>query len=176
MHLFARLRSISVPLLCGAFFCVSVAAQDGSGARPGGFEDHRLIIGLAPDTPLAAEWTEEAKVSAEVAPESPLARALEALVGLPIRDIRLGSGRTVSFVPDWQKMGAPQEDGRILIKLADVRLADALSVRLNPTSRTDDRMSLRIDPDRTLAAIADWLGSFESLTYAQTDAIVTIER
>lgn len=168
---------LGVPLICGALLAFAgpgAAQNDAPGPRsPGG---DRLIVGLAPDTAFAQAWEEGARVSADVAQDSPLAAALETLVGMPIRDIRLGSGRTASFAPDWDAMGGVVRGGRVVLTLPDARLAAALAERLDPVSRGDGGTSLEIDPARSLAAMAQWLGEVDPLAYAQVDRVITIDR
>lgn len=168
----AIFSTISVPLLCGALIAVSDTAH----AQTDLAETGRLIVGLAPGTDLATAWDESATGAAEVDSGSEFGVELENLVGLPIRDIRLGSGRTVSFAPDWQEMGGALDGGLVRLDLGDPHLADAVAARLDPVDRGDDGAALDLDPARSAAAIAGWVGTLDGVAFAQPDIVVDIRQ
>ncbi len=164
------LTLLGAPLFCGALLAVPASA--GTDLSTSG----RMIVGLAPDSALAAAYAEGAKGTAEVAQGSPLAVALEDLVGMPIRDILLGSGREISFAPDWQAMGGVEQGDRVVLSVSDLRLANALAERLDPVARKNGGTTIEIDPERTIAAIADRLNAFGPVAYAQPVFILEIDK
>ncbi|MBV7377616.1 hypothetical protein [Maritimibacter dapengensis] len=168
----AIFNKFGVPLLCGAL----IAGCGPGHAQTGLSETGRLIVGLSSGTELASAWDDNAAGGADVEAESEFAVALENLVGLPIHDIRLGSGRTVSFAPDWEEMGATVQGQTLRLGLGDPLLAAALAARLDPIARSDQGASLELDPQRSAAAIAGWLVNLEGVAFAQPDIVVDIRQ